>query len=146
MPLPPAATVEEPSVLLPKENPVDMAAGSARRRQAKGSARRSRLKAQAGPAASLPPSRDLARTASLAAAKTGMSAIEAAPPTSELVSRTQLRKRAAAQGLLGRGGASAPRESPWDGRGQGPEVPLGQCFGFSSVLRLCSVASFVYGC
>ena len=48
--LPPAATVEEPSVLLPKENPVDMAAGSARRRQAKGSARRSRLKAQVGPA------------------------------------------------------------------------------------------------
>lgn len=30
VPLPLAATVEEPSVLLPKENPVDMAAGSAR--------------------------------------------------------------------------------------------------------------------
>lgn len=29
VPLPPAATVEEPSVPLPKENPADMAAGSA---------------------------------------------------------------------------------------------------------------------
>lgn len=133
-------------MLLPKENPVDMVAGSARRRQAKGSARRSRLKVQASRAASLPPSRDLARTPSPAAAKTGLRAVEAAPPTSELVARTQLRKRAAAQGLLGRGGASAPRKAPWDGRGRGPEVPLGQCFGFSSVLVLCSVSSFVYGC
>lgn len=72
--LPPAATVEEPSVLLPKENPVDMAAGSARPRHAKGSARRYRLKAQVGPAASLPPSRDLARTPSPAAAKTDLRA------------------------------------------------------------------------
>ena len=124
--LPPAATVEEPSVLLPKENPVDMAAGSARPRHAKGSARRYRLKAQVGPAASLPPSRDLARTPSPAAAKTDLRAGWKPRRARLSWSRARSSRSApAAQGLLGRGGTSAPRKAPWDGRGWCPEVPLG---------------------
>jgi len=64
-PVPPAATVVEPSVLVPKENPVDMAAGAQRRQEAaRGLGRSSLLKAKAGRAASLSPSRDLAGTSS----------------------------------------------------------------------------------
>lgn len=64
-PVPPGATVVEPSVLVAKENPVDMAAGAQRRKEAAGgSGRSSLLKAKGGQAASLLPSRDLAGTSS----------------------------------------------------------------------------------
>lgn len=64
-PVPPAATVVEPSVLVPKENPVDMAAGAQRRQEApRGLGRSSLLKATASRVASLLPSRDLAGTSS----------------------------------------------------------------------------------
>ncbi|ELK37798.1 hypothetical protein MDA_GLEAN10011831 [Myotis davidii] len=54
VPVPPAATVVEPSVPVPKENPVDMAAPARRLQNAqRGLGCSSRIKAEAGPEALL---------------------------------------------------------------------------------------------
>lgn len=117
VPVPPAATVVEPSAPVPKENPVDMAAPAQRVQDAeRGLGCSSRIKAEAGREALLPASaRTRREPPTPAAAKPGRGGRNhrAGGRPSAACARTAHRKRARRAGNSGRGGVGVPRKAPW---------------------------------